>query len=174
MSAPHLVIFEPDARIADALKREIRLPFVTVVNCYGKEATSVARLDAIWLTWMQAEQFGITPQLEPHVAVVFRTPDAKVKEGFAPFTVAGVNFAKNDPPDLIERLRWSLEAVLGAILRFNKTEGAIERIGTLPTTLVLGKLPTPVVADILEKVWGPRASGALNHESGHAAQGRDN
>lgn len=88
MSAPHLVIFEPDARIAVSLMREIQLPFVTVVNCYGKEATSVARLDAIWLTWMQAEQFGITPQFEPHVAVVCRTPEDKVKEGFAPLTVA--------------------------------------------------------------------------------------
>jgi hypothetical protein len=155
MSTPHLVIFTLDARAAESLTRDIRLPFVSVVHGNGKQATSIANLDALWLTWMQASYFGITPQFEPHVAVVCRTPETKIKEGFASLIIAGVNLTKDDPPDLIEQLRLTLRAVLEAVIRFNAAGGAIERLGTVTGNLGIGTLPTQAVVTLLQEVWGP-------------------
>lgn len=152
--APRLIIFETDRLAVEALRRDVRLPFIGVVHGDGRQATREADLDALWLTWMQAERFGVTPTVQLHCAVVYRTPPPLTAEGYPAFIVAGVGFSKSDPPDLVERLRMSIEAVLEAIKRFNSSGGGpIIRVGTIPENLLLDGLPLATATATIAKAW---------------------
>lgn len=48
---PDLIIFDRDPESVEALRRDLRLPLVTVIQGSGKQATAVAQLDALLLTW---------------------------------------------------------------------------------------------------------------------------
>lgn len=161
MIKPELVIFDTDAESVDALRRDFRLPFVTVIQGNGKQATAAAHLNALFLTWMQAEQLGITPSLERHTAAVVLTPRATQEKGFPPYIVAGVNFASEDSRDPVIKLKITVEALWEAISAFNSANAdAIERVGTIPDNLLLDRLPPATVAAVLEAAWrrpGPRA-----------------
>ena len=154
MIEPELIIFDTRAESVDALRRDLRLPFVTAIQGNGKQATRAAHLDALFLTWMQAEQLGVTPSLERHTAAVVVTPRVTQDKGFPPYIVAGVNFAPKDSRDLVIKLRITVEALLEAIFAFNsRSRDVIERVGTIPENLLLDKLSPATVAAVLEEAW---------------------
>lgn len=154
MTPLELVIFDPDPEAVRSLRSALGLPFVSIVQGNGKQAAGSSRLDALWLTWMQAEQFGVTPIVEPHSAVVSSMAPSFVSRGFPPFVVAGVSFDKTDSPDLAERLRVCLKAVLRAIRLFNDGGGGvIQRLGTIPENLLLNRLSPSTVSAELERAW---------------------
>ena len=155
MKTIELVIFDPDLGVIESLRRSLILPFLTVIQANGKQATSEASLDALWLTWMQAERFGITPMLGIHRAAISPTTASFIGKGFPYFVIAGVSLAKDESPYSIESLIVTIKAVAEAIAEDNarSRERIIQRVGTIRENLLLDRLTPAIVRIVLEEAW---------------------
>jgi hypothetical protein len=132
----------------------IKLPYFSAVQGNGIEATRAAGLDALLLTWMQAERFGITPVLEPHTSKVFPTRAEDVRKGYPPFIVAGVMLTPSDSREAKRQLEIVIRAMLRAVDDFYATSGIrIHRIGTIPENLLLKDLHLTEASRIITSVF---------------------
>jgi hypothetical protein len=136
-----IIAFDTNPEVVRALRESIGLPYFSTVLGNGIDATRAANLDALWMTWMQAERFGATPLLEPHKASVFPTREEDTQRGFPPFIVAGVMLGPSDARDPAYQLELVVRSMLQAVEDFYVTTGTrILRIGTIPENLLLTEL----------------------------------
>jgi hypothetical protein len=164
MTNLEIVCFSPDAHLVRLLSDSMKLPYLVFIHGNGIEATSAAKLDALLVTWMQAEYFGITPKFEPHKAEVLTTPQAQVNRGLPPLFVAGVMLKSEDPRDPAFELCLLISAALDAIARFNlASTQKITRLGVVAEMLRVEKIGLRKAAEIIDAEY---AAAMARHEDG--------
>jgi hypothetical protein len=150
-----IVLFSTDRALIERLgilcngKSPLEIVFGT-----GPEVTASHKLDAFWMTWMQAERFGAEPPFAPHEARVLRVPASEREKGFPAFVVAGVLLADDDPNSAEFQLQLVLEALLTTVQRFNATNlQQIHRVGTVPENLALNLVNPSAARRIVDDIY---------------------
>jgi hypothetical protein len=160
MKMLEIIVFDTDTKVVNSLRHGIELPFFSVVEGNGIEATRVANLDALWLTWMQAERFGITPSLKLHEAMAFPMPVKDILRGLPRFIVAGVALAASESRAGAHQLEVIVKAMLGAVSKLSVETGiVIRRIGTVPENLLLNKLEPEEAMRIISSIYSEVLGG---------------
>ncbi len=149
-----LVLFDKNADLVSHLKDELQsLSHVTVILGSGPDVTAKEGLDAIFLTWMQAVEFGAKPPFPVHEVRVMETPSHRVARGLPRYFVAGVALEEDEPrePKYITNL--IIRELLKGIDLFNRAhEPGILRVGTIPQNLGLDNLQDGEGAILLRQV----------------------
>lgn len=137
-----LVLFDKNAEIVSHLKDELQsLAHVTVVLGSGPDVTAKEGLDAIFLTWMQAVEFGAKPPFPVHEVRVMETPSHRVARGLPRYIVAGVALEEGEPREPKHITNLIIRELVKGIKLFNKThEAGILRVGTIRQNLGLDNL----------------------------------
>jgi hypothetical protein len=131
-----LVVFGTNRRALEQLASVgTNLKYVRFVEGVGPVVARGEKLDAVLMTLMEAERFGIAPPFRDDEAVVARTPEWAISKGIAPHIVAGVQTKLKNPRDWRGELSTLLKAAFRAIRQFNESGGDIRRIGVLADDL---------------------------------------
>lgn len=154
MNGFEIVVFDTDGSRIERLRLAIRLPFLSFAFGNGPAVAKANRLDAMWLTPMQAERYGASPPFPLHRAQLLPTPLKEIEKGFPPFVVVGVAISPDDPTDP----SWQLNLVVKAMAREirdrqNDETRRIRRIGMLPDHLLLNKLREDEASAIIDRAY---------------------
>ena len=127
----------------------------------GPQVTQAHRLDALWLTPMQATYYGLTGTLAPHVAQIFPMPDEKRELGLPRFVIAGVmldplkTYSTGVLQDLVPH---ALKSAVDAWNEWNPLK--IIRIGSLPRNILDQEHVVSSLA-ALERIFSVSASSRV-------------
>lgn len=150
---PHdkLVFFATDQECLNGLEAGLRLSLIAYMYANDREVTAKAAIDALFLTWTQAERFGVTPEAEPSQARVFPMPAEYRAKGFPKYIVAGVALPPDRSVSAEEEMRIVVKAMVEAVANFNDSRPAqeIKRVGTTPENLLLDRVPLAIAREIL-------------------------
>src|SRR5712691_6347964 len=130
-----LILFGSDPAALERLKAFSEgMPYIGYEVGHGPQVAANARLDALWLTLMEAvELFGAAPPFPLYEARVLKTPHALLERRFPRYAVVGVAISQDDPKTPDWELRLVMSALLKAVREFNsRNEDQILRIGILP------------------------------------------
>jgi hypothetical protein len=157
-----LVIFDTDAELVERLRSQsANLPYISYAVGNGPMVTKSAGLDAIKVSLMESlDRFGFNPPYPEFEARVLKTPSPEVQRGLPRYAISGVAL----PNGYARNVRSELEIVISAMLKtideFNATgEDQILRVGILPESLSLNKLPPAEVFQTLDRIYreqGPK------------------
>jgi hypothetical protein len=154
---PKLVIFSTDADLIERLRSQsTRLPYLSYAVGNGPAVAKAEQLDALKVSQMDAvERYGFNP---PHPALearVLKTPAALLERGLPRYAISGVALPKDYPRNPESELELVISATLKAVKEFNaKGEDQILRVGMLPESLSLDKLPPIEVFRALDRIYG--------------------
>jgi Domain of unknown function (DUF4279) len=150
---PHdkLVFFATDEEYLDGLEAGLRLSLIAYMYANDREVTAKAAIDALFLTWTQAERFGVTPEPEPSQARVLPMPAEYRAKGFPKYIVAGVALPPDCSVSAEEEMRIVVKAMVEAVADFNDSRPAqeIKRVATAPENLLLDRVPLAIAREIL-------------------------
>lgn len=149
----HLVIFGAEKRLIDRLRELVKdRSGISVFVGDGPAATRGCKLDALFLTAMQGERFGINPVIAPGVCTIQTNSAPMVAEGLPRYVIS---CGTRPEPDWIEK---TLTALYKSLLRFNADHPSdpIERVGTIPANLGITAETADDVMRILERQWPSR------------------
>ncbi len=154
MTGFEMVVFDTDEGRIERLRSGIRLPFLSFAIGNGPMVAKAERLDAMWLTPMQAERYGASPPFPLHRAQLMPTPMKEIEKGLPPFAVVGVAISPDDPTDP----SWQLSLVVKAmalVIRDTQNDETrpISRVGMLPEHLLLNKLRADEASTIIERAY---------------------
>lgn len=146
-----LTIFDSDKTTLEPIKQLLGdSKQVNVFVGNGPSATANCNLDALWVTAMQGERFGLPLNLAPGQCVIRQNRSDMLAKGLPRQIIScGTNL---DPDWLKDAVR----AVTQAILDFNRerpdTE-AIRRVGTIPENLAMTPANAASVVAVLKAEW---------------------
>jgi hypothetical protein len=137
-----LVLFSTDADLIFTLKQRFESDrHISAVLGTGPEVAGRYNLDALWLTPMQAEYFGVTSSLPPHLAKVFAMPAERRQLGLPRLLIAGVTLLPGKTYTSARIADLCVEALANAIAEYNRSHGdLILRVGSVPENLGLNDL----------------------------------
>ena len=137
-----LVLFSTDRELIAVLKQRFNSEsHISAVCGTGPEVGKEWKLDALWLTPMQAHYFGIADPLPPYVAKVFVMPTDKRKLGLPRLLIAGVVLEPGKTYSATRIAHLCAEALADAIADYNSShQDSILRVGSVPENLGLGDL----------------------------------
>ena len=148
MMSIQLILYDTDEARVRTLEAALHGgPDVAVFFGNGPAATSECELDALWLTAVQGERFGL-PIPAPGACVIGRNIPSMLAKGLPPFVIASY-----DVPGP-EWQRDALRVLLKAVMSFNGEHGnPIQRIGTIPENLGITAETLASVVDVLKHEW---------------------
>jgi hypothetical protein len=152
-----LIIFSPDGKLIERLRAQgERLPFVSFAVGDGPTVAKTRRLDALKISQMDAvERYGFNPPHPLLEAQVLKAPSALLQRGLPRYAVSGVALPDDYQRNISSEMELVISATLKAIAKFNATsQDQILRIGMLPESLSLDKLPAAEVFGALERIYG--------------------
>ncbi len=146
-----LVIFDSDETTVQLIRKSLGdAKQIHVFLGNGPTATSACALDALWVTAMQGERFGLSVNLAPGECVIGQNSPEMVAKGLPRHIVAcGTDNHSN-------WLQVAVRAVVRTISDFNtkhETSDAICRVGTIPENLGLTHRNVDSVMTVLKGEW---------------------
>jgi hypothetical protein len=150
-----LIIFSTDAELIEKLRpQSSRLLYVSYAVGNGPAVSKSERLDALKVSQMEAvERYGFNPPHPLLEARVLKAPSALVERGLPRYAISGVALPKDYPRNPKSEMELVISAMLKAVKEFNeRSEDQIFRIGMLPESLSLDKLPAAEVFGALERI----------------------
>ena len=153
---PELVIFSTDSQLINKLRFEVeRMPYIRLAEGDGPTVAATERLDALKVSQMDAvERYGFSPPHPTFEARVLKTPAALIERGLPRYAISGVALPKDYPRDARSELELVISATLKAVKAFNsQNEDQILRVGVLPETLGLGRLPSAEAFGTLDRIY---------------------
>ena len=146
-----LTIFDSDQTTLESIKQFLGdSKQISVFVGNGPAATANCRLDALWVTAMQGERFGVPVNLAPGQCVIRENRSDMVIKGLPRQIIScGTNLDS-------DWLRTAVRAVTKAISDFNlKHSGgeAIRRVGTISENLAMTPANTASVVAVLKAEW---------------------
>ena len=145
-----IVVFGTNRRALEQLAGvSTNLHYVDFAEGVGPVVARRENLDAILMTLMEAERFGVEPPFREDEAVIAPTPEWAVLKGIAPYVVAGVQTTLKKPRDWRGELSIFLKAAFRAIRQFNEAGGEIRRVGVLADDLLIQSLQPDDVVKVL-------------------------
>lgn len=146
-----LVIFDSDETTLHLIRTSLGdTKHIQVFLGNGPTATSACALDAIWVTAMQGERFGLPVNLAPGECVIGQNSSEMVARGLPRHVVAcGTDNHSN-------WLQVAVRAVVHTISDFNirhEPSDAIRRVGTIPENLGLTHSNVDSVMTVLKGEW---------------------
>jgi hypothetical protein len=154
---PQLVIFDTDAELIERLRSQsANQAYISYAVGNGPMVTKSANLDALKVSLMDAlDRFGLNPPYPVGEARVLKTPLVELRRGLPRYAISGVALPPNYNRDVRLELDLVISATLKAIKEFNaRGEDQILRVGILPESLGLGKLPPAEVFETLDRIYG--------------------
>lgn len=153
----HIVIFSTDAETIEMLRSVAKqLPYLSFAEGDGPTVTKAERLDALKVSQMDAvERYGFNPPHPFLEARVLKAPTNLVERGLPKYGISGVALPNHySRRDIRAELELVISAMLKAVKEFNNTGGdQILRVGILPESLMLDKLPPTEVFQMLERIY---------------------
>lgn len=140
--SPYILIFgadvEPLRRHASESGFRANVEFSTRV---GPDVGRVYNLDALVVTIMQAERFGLAGPRAEGVSSIENTPAPMVARGFPRYMIVGVKIPISDQRLWPREVRLLMSAALRAVNRFNsESSDRIQRVGVLAGNLMLEEI----------------------------------
>jgi hypothetical protein len=152
---PQLVLFSDDARIVSILKPKFHLASnIVVVLGDGPLVTKRDKLDALWMSPMQASYFGVSTPLPKHVGQVFPMPLEKREKGLPRLLITGAVMAPDDPTTPQFAAELCAKALSEAVEKYNQDhQDKIIRIGSIPGNLCLDAAHPMLAVEALGKAF---------------------
>lgn len=146
----NVVVFGTNQRALDQIAGlSTNLHYLDFAEGVGPVVVRRENLDAVLMTLMEAERFGVEPPFRDDEAIIARTPEWAVLKGIAPYVVAGVQTKLKRPRDWRGELAIFVKAAFRAIRQFNESGGDIRRVGVLADDLLIQGLRPEDVVEVL-------------------------
>lgn len=153
---PELVIFSTTGEMIERLRSQSsHLPYVSYAIGTGPIVTKMACLDALKVSQMEAVQrYGFNPPHPLLEARVLKAPTDLIARGLPKYAISGVALPKDYRRDLRSEMELVISAMLKTVNDFNAEGGdQIQRVGMLPESLCLDKLPASEVFGTLDRIY---------------------
>jgi hypothetical protein len=153
MADIQLVVYGTNLNAMQALEAESNLKeTLTFFHGNALDATKSQGLDALLITIMQAERFGISPPFPLNESVVAMTRTDEIAKGIPRFLVAGVRIDANSLRDWGNEVGTFLKAGIRAIRHHNEsTSDKIQRVGVLIDNFRPEKAGIPHIAKAIDE-----------------------